>query len=84
VLFETVLHEKENFTVQDKGIAAVRALYAKVLTELMPAEAGDTKDWCLMILSTVVLVYFSACLFMLYDYAYRAAGFVTIAEYMAR
>jgi hypothetical protein len=45
---------------------------------------GDWKDWFWMVLSTVVLVYFSACLFMLYDFLYRAAGFVTVAEFMSR
>jgi hypothetical protein len=36
-----------------------------------------------MITSTVVLVYFAACLFLLYAHLYYAAGLVTFSEYMA-
>lgn len=51
---------------------------------LMPQEAGDWKDWFWMLFSTLILVYFSACLFMLYDYIYRAAGLVTFSEFMSQ
>lgn len=56
----------------------------KHMRSLMPQQAGDWKDWFWMVLSTFILVYFSACLFMIYDYMYRAAGFVTFSEFMSQ
>lgn len=48
------------------------------------AAQGDTADWAWMVISTLVLVWFSAGLYRIYAHLYYAAGLHTFAEMMAR